>query len=229
MKKLILTLVTLAACLQITSAQTCSQFINTLNGKKLTYANLNTEGKSQGKLVYGTVKKNESTVTLHGEVFDKIGKSIGTGDSEMICTGQSIKVDMKAFIPTTAMKQFSNMQMTGDAKYLSYPVNLKAGQKLDDGTVTINISNGGQQMGNLQVSIVNRNVLQAEKVTTKAGSFDCFKINYVMKVKATMMGMALPFDLTATEWYSPKLGRFVKSETYKNDKPASSMVLESIN
>lgn len=229
MKKLILIIPLLAGCLQLVSAQTCSQFINTLNGKKLTYSNQNADGKALGKFIYSTTKKDESTATVHTEMFDKANKAIGTGDSELICAGQSIKMDMKAFIPASSMKQFSNMQMTGDAKYLTYPVDLKAGQKLDDGTVTINIGNNGQQMGNMQLNIVNRNVEQTENVSTPAGSFDCFKITYDVNFKMTMMGIGIPFNIKTTEWYSPKLGRFVKSESYKGDKMIGRMTLEAIN
>jgi len=45
-----------------------------------------------------------------------------------------------------------------------------------------------------------------------------------------MMGIAVPVHIKAAEWYSPKLGRFVKSETYdKKSKLMGSMVLDAIN
>jgi hypothetical protein len=229
MKKIITLLILLGGAL-FASAQNCNQFIGTVNGKKLIYLNQDAKGNSQGKLIYTATKKGANTVSVHSEVFDKNEKSIGGGDSEMICNGDAIKIDMKAFVPASSMKQFSNMQMTGDAKYLAYPLNLSAGQKLDDGAVTIDISNNGQSMSQIQMDITNRLVDKAETVSTNAGSFDCYRITYDATMKVKMMGIGIPVRMKVAEWFAPKLGRFVKSETYnKNSKLMGSMVLDAIN
>ncbi|MEN0052139.1 MAG: hypothetical protein AAGC65_00650 [Mucilaginibacter sp.] len=230
MKKIITICTLLLWCIQFAAAQNCNQFIGTVNGKKLIYLNQDGKGNSTGKLIYTANKKDASTVTVHSEVLDKNGKSIGGGDSEMICDGDAIKIDMKAFVPSASMKQFSNMQMTGEAKYLAYPLNLKAGQTLEDGAVTIDMSNNGQSMSKVEMNITNRMVDKAETVSTNAGSFDCYRITYDATMKVKMMGIGIPVHIKAAEWFSPKLGRFVKSETYdKKSKLIGSMVLDSIN
>jgi hypothetical protein len=120
--------------------------------------------------------------------------------------------------------------MEGDAKYLVYPLNMKAGQTLEDGTVTINIINNGSPMGSFQMDVTNRKVEQAETLSTAAGSFDCFRITYDAMIKVKMMGIGFPVHMHVTEWFAPKLAHPVKSETYtKNGKLAGSMQLESIN
>ncbi|HEX8021551.1 hypothetical protein [Mucilaginibacter sp.] len=226
MKKLIVLLLMLIC--KIGFAQNCSQFVNNVNGKKLTYVSQDAKGKPQMTAVYVTSKKDATTVTVHAEINDKNGKAIGNGDSEMICTGNTIKVDMKSFVPAANMK--GNMQVSGEAKYLTYPADMQAGQTLDDGSVTIDMGNNGAQMANLQMDIKNRKVEQAETVSTNAGSFDCFKISYDATTKMRMMGIGIPFNMKVTEWYSPKLGRFVKSETYnKGGKLMGTMTLDAIN
>jgi hypothetical protein len=224
MKKIMLLLLVLYCKTAI--AQNCSQFINNTNGKTLTYINLDAKGNQQITAIYTTTKKDASTVTVHAQINDKNGKEIGNGDSEMICTGNTIKVDMKSFVPAANMK--GNMQVSGEAKYLTYPTDMKAGQTLDDGSVTIDMSSSGATMANLQMDIKNRKVEQAEQITTNAGSFDCFKLTYDATTKVKMMGIGIPFNFHVTEWYSPKLGRFVKSETYKGDKLMGTMSLDSI-
>ncbi|MEO3404395.1 hypothetical protein AAFN85_10855 [Mucilaginibacter sp. CAU 1740] len=224
MKKLIIIL--LALWCNNSIAQNCSQFINNTNGKTLTYINLDAKGKQQITAIYTTTKKDASTVTVHAQINDKNGKAIGNGDSEMICTGNTIKVDMKSFVPAANVK--GNMQVSGEAKYLTYPTDMKAGQTLDDGSVTIDMSSSGATMANLQMDIKNRKVEQPESITTNAGSFDCFKLTYDATTKVKMMGIGIPFNFHVTEWYSPKLGRFVKSETYKGDKLMGTMSLDSI-
>jgi hypothetical protein len=230
MKRIVLTAVAVLMLLNLGMAQDCSKFIGAVNGKKMVYANMDAKGRNAGKFNYTMTKKDAATVAIHTEVLDKDGKSIGTSDSEAKCNGNVISIDMKSFIPASSMKQFNNMKMEGDAKYLVYPLNMKAGQTLEDGTVTINIINNGSPMGNFQMDLTNRKVEQAESISTAAGSFDCFRITYDAMIKVKMMGIGFPVHMHVTEWFAPKLARPVKSETYtKNGKLAGSMVLESIN
>jgi hypothetical protein len=230
MKKILFTAIAVIFFAQLGIAQDCSQFIKASNGKKLVYANMDAKGKNTGTFNYTTTKKDASTVAIHTEVFDKDGKSIGASDSEAKCNGSALSIDMKSFIPAASAKQFSNMQMQGDAKYLVYPLNLKAGQTMDDGSMTVQVNNNGSQMGTMQMDITNRKVEQEEKVSTQAGDFDCFRISYDAMVKVKMMGIGFPVHMHVMEWFSPKLARPVKSETYtKNNKLAGTMQLQSIN
>jgi len=208
-------------------AQDCSTFVNSENGKTLTYINQDAKGNRQMTVVYTTTKKDASTVAVHAEISDKNGKSMGTGDSEMVCDGNAVKIDMKSFIPAASMKQ--NMTISGEAKYLTFPMKMQAGQALDDGTVTISMgSNGGPGM-DMQMDLADRKVEQAETVATNAGSFDCFKITYSATTKVKMGAIGIPFHMKVTEWYAPKLGRDVKSETYnKGGKLMGTMMLDSI-
>ena len=228
MKKLaaLLTLITVISVKA--SAQDCSKFVNSANGRKLTYVNQDAKGNQQMTAVYTTTKKDASTIYVHAEIIDKNGKSMGTGDSEMICDGNAIKIDMKSFVPATSMRQNIDMKISGEAKYITFPMAMQPGESLDDGTVTIHMDGGGPA-AEMQMDLVNRKVEQAETITTNAGSFDCFKITYSATTKIKMAGIGIPFHMKITEWYSPKLGRDVKSETYnKGGKLMGTMVLDSI-
>lgn len=230
MKKLMLVLLCNLLVSYAAIAQNCSEFVNKANGKKLSYVSQDAKGKTQMTVVYLTTKKDASTVAVHATINDKDGKNIGSGDSQMICTGNAIKMDMKSFIPASTMKQYGNMQANGEAKYLTYPNDLKPGQSLDDGSLTMSLNNGGAAMGDLQMDIINRKVEAAEVVNTKAGNFNCLKITYDVSTKIKMMGIGIPFKMKVIEWYSPELGRFVKSESYnKNDKLMGTMTLDSLN
>lgn len=229
MKKIFTLLLGVAALCATATAQDCSQFVNNVNGKKLTYINLDAKNMQQMTAVYTSVKKDASTIAVHAEISDKNGKSMGTGDSEMICEGNAIKIDMKSFIPAASMRPNMDMKFDGEAKYLTFPSAMQAGQALDDGSVVIDMDNNGTPMTQMQMDFTNRKVEQAETVTTNAGSFDCFKITYDATTKIKMAGIGIPFRMKITEWYSPKLGRDVKSETYnKNGKLMGTMILDSI-
>ena len=230
MKKLLAAAIAVSVFMSWANAQSCSQFINAVNGKKLVYNNLDAKGKEQSKIIYTSTKKDASTVSNHTEIINKDGKSLGASDSEIKCSGDVISIDMKSFVPPSSSKQFSNMQVQGDAKYLVYPLNLSVGQTLGDGTMTMNITNDGRPMGDFQMEITNRKVEQAETINSAAGNFDCFRISYDTMVKMKMAGIGFPIHMHVVEWFSSKIARPVKSETYtKNGKLAGTMQLESIN
>jgi hypothetical protein len=230
MKKITISVLSLIISLQTVVAQNCSQFVSSINGKKFTYINQSAKEESMGSMICTTSKKDASTVNAKIELFDKSGKSMGSGDSEILCTGQAIKVDMKTFIPAASLRQLGNMKLTGDTKYLVYPINLKAGQQLENGALNISVGNSDTQMGQVQLNINNRKVEKQEKVTTKAGTFDCYKITNDILFTLKMMGTSIPFQIKVTEWFTPKLGRFVKSETYNKDgKLIATTMLTAIN
>ena len=230
MKRIITIITVLFLGSQLAIAQNCGQFVGAVSGKRLTYVNLDAKGNSQGKITYTATKKNSTTVVVHSEFIDKDGKPGPSGDSELICDGNAIKVDMKSFVPASSMKQYNNMQITGEVKYMAYPLNLSVGQKLDDGSVTIDLGNNEHSASAIEIDIINRVVEKAETITSNAGSFDCYKITYDSTVKMKMMGIGIPLHIKVAEWFSPKLGRFVKSETYdKKLKLKGSMILDAIN
>jgi hypothetical protein len=230
MKTIILTALVLAGLVSLGMAQSCDQFINSTNGKKLVYSNLDAKGNEQGKAIYLSVKKDASTVAVHSDVMDKNGKPTGSGDFDITCNGGSINIDMRSFVPQNSNKAFNNMEMQVDAKYIAYPLDLSAGEKLPDGSVIIIMNRNGSKFGEIHMDITNRNVEQKETITTAAGNFDCFKISYDALVENKIMGISIPINMKTTEWFSPNLGRSVKSETYnKNGKLMATTVLESIN
>jgi hypothetical protein len=230
MKKIIFTVLSLMVLARICAAQSCDQFINSTNGKKLIYSSSDANGNLTGKVTYTSVKKDASTISMHSDAADKNGKPTGSGDFDITCNGESINIDMRSFVPQNSNKQMNNMQMQVDAKYLSYPLNLNAGQKLPDGSIIITMNRNGSKFGEMHMDITNRNMEQKETITTAAGNFECFKISYDALVENKIMGMSIPVNMKTTEWFSPKLGRSVKSETYnKNGRLMATTVLESIN
>jgi len=230
-KKILLALAVFFIATQLGVAQSCSQFINAVNGKKLVYNNMDPKGNNLNQVTYTSTKKDASTVIVHSEITDKRAQPVGGGDSEITCTGNTLNVDMKSFIPPASARQFNKMQIQADGKYLMYPLELKAGQALPDGSADINVnSEGGGHFAEIFIDITNRKVEQQETLNISSGDFDCFRITYDIAVKAKIMGIGIPVKMHVTEWFSPKLGRTVKSESYnKNGKLMGTMQLASIN
>ena len=54
--------------------------------------------------------------------------------------------------------------------------------------------------------VYDRKVEDKEKVSTPAGSWDCYKISYKSKMSIKMMGVGIPVSMDGTEWYAPGFG-----------------------
>jgi len=230
MRRLIFIIAAITVSAQLGTAQTCSQFIKAVDGKKMVYHNLDAKGNNVNQISYTSTKKDASTVIVHSEMTDKRGQPGGSGDSEITCDGNSLNVDMKSFIPAASARQFSKMQMQADGKFLMYPLDLKAGQALPDGSAVISVSNGAAHFADVYLDITNRKVEQQETLNLSSGNFDCYKITYDVMVKVKIGIIGIPVNMHTTEWFSPKLGRMVKTETYdKRGRLAGTMQLASIN
>ena len=115
------------------------------------------------------------------------------------------------------------MDVKIDASEMTIPAKLTADQKLNDGQVSMKVSNQFMTILNMTVKILNRQVVSFEDITTPAGTFKCAKITYDVEMK--MMGTT---RTKVTEWLSEKVG-VVRSETYaQKGKLAGYTVLTSI-
>ena len=103
---------------------------------------------------------------------------------------------------------------------ITYPRGLTIGSKLPNAEVTLIAKSGGIQIINMTISLINREVVAEESVTTPAGTFTCYKLTYDVNTK-----MMFSFSAKVTEWINKGAGT-VKSETYDSKgKLASTMVL----
>jgi hypothetical protein len=230
MNKHLLSLLIICSITASVLAQNCSQFIYMTNGKVVTYSSANGKGKATSKMVYTVSKKAGNKATVQSSIFDDKGKQISSADAQMICEGSNLKIDMRNFMPAGQGSQFKNMTAKADVSYLIYPTKLRAGQQLDDGNFTMQMYNKEQKMSDISMRIFNRKVESTETITTPAGTYDCFKFTYNAEMKTTTFGISIPLNMQITEWYSAKLGLYVKSEAVnKNGKLLSVTSLESVN
>lgn len=230
MKKFIFSLLVLAAISATSFAQDCKNFIYMTSGKVVKYSSTNPKGKLTSKMVYSVKAKTGNKATVSSQVFDDKGKEITSANSEMICEGNNLKIDMRNFMPSANSSQFKGMTAKADVSYLSYPTKMQTGQDLPDGSFSMQMYNDSQKMADMAFNIVDRKVEGTESVTTPAGTYECYKISYNAEIKTTTFGISIPINMKITEWYSAKLGLYVKSEaSNKNGKLMSTTTLESVN
>jgi hypothetical protein len=213
MKRLLFT-ISLGVCFS-GYGQDCSGYYFLQDNKTIEMTIYNKKGNPNGKQIY-TVSDvsnggGEATATLNSEMFDKKGKSIVKSNSTIKCKDGVMMVDMKMNMPQQQSAQFSKADAKAENIYIEYPNNMAVGDKLKDGKMDMDIDNNGMKQS-INMVISDRNVEGKEAVTTSAGTWECFKISYKMKMNIRTMGIGMPMSIEGTEWYAPGFG-VVKTES----------------
>ncbi len=210
MKQLALLLSLLLSVLLL-SAQDCESFFPVDKGTFTEMKNYDAKGK-----LTGTVRQTvtdvstvagELVIKVQSEQLDKKDESLGTQDLEMRCKDGVFYMDMKNFYNQAAMGNTEGAEMTIDAKDLMFPANIKPGETLPDGSMTMSFASGPIPM-NMSINIFNRKVEAIENITTPAGTFEAYKISYDIEMK-------VPIKITskAIQWYAKNAGA-VRTESY---------------
>jgi hypothetical protein len=204
-------LICLAALLGSLSgfAQDCKSYYYLQNNKTVEMTIYNKKGNANGKQVYAVTDVKTSggstTGTIRSEMFNEKGKSIAKGVSNMKCTGGILMIDMKMMLPQQQAEQFAKADATVNEAYIEYPVSMKPGEQLKDGSFNMEINNSGLKQS-ITMLISERKVEAKENITTPAGSWECFKISSKMKMTIRTAGIGIPMNMESTEWYAPGFG-----------------------
>lgn len=131
------------------------------------------------------------------------------------CEGDKLYMDMQSFFENNfAGLKRAGVEMEVKNAYISFPSNMKPGDKLDDASFVITTKKAGKEFMTVTSTIKARKVEGVEKVTTAAGSWDCMKLSEIHSTKSEMMGKQfMSQDTKSIEWFTPGAG-VVKMETY---------------
>nr|MBA4167339.1 hypothetical protein [Chitinophagaceae bacterium] len=163
------------------------------------------------------VKKSGGVTTAHlnSEMTDDKGKSIAKSNAVVQCDGGVMKIDMKMNMPPNPNGSPSPMAETDvkmDNVFIEYPANISVGDKLKDASMNMDMNNNSGMKQSVNMDVTDRKVEAKEKVTTTAGSWDCYRISFKSRMKIKTMGIGVPVNIDGTEWFAPGFG-IVKSES----------------
>lgn len=210
--RILLCLLTIVTLTNLNAQEDCNTLFAFQEGVIMEYQTLNKKGKlsSTMRQEIKTVQQSNNTLTatLSYQMQDKKGKEIFAGDSEVVCDGESLHIDISAMLPEGVknMTATGEMAMEGDGFHL--PKGLKVGDQLPDSKNNIKIDMGGIQM-NIPVEMTNIKVEAEEEVTTPAGTFKAFKVTYDSYSKAMMMKV----EGKVVNWFARNIGN-IKTESY---------------
>ena len=217
MHKLLFLLVCLAGVNN--SLAQCNEFYQFKEGSSWEMESFDAKGKLTGTNKQSVSSFNEQgdsfVAKVHSIMTDKKGKEVMQNDLEFKCENGTMIIDMRNFINEEQMKAFQNYELTMESENLEMPSILTVGQTLKNGLVTLTASNSPIPML-MTVSITDRKVEGKEKVTSPAGTFECYKITSNSTIQ-TKMGIGMTVEFSTIEWLAPKVA-VVKSESYRKGK-----------
>ncbi len=197
-------------------AQDCTSYYLLQNNKTVEMTLTDKKGRPNAKQVYTVTGLSNAggTTTAHIKtiMFDAKGKEIATGNNDIKCTGGVMMMNMKMMLPQQ-QQQAITTSVAAESDFLAYPKNMSVGSSLPDGNFSMDITMNGLKQ---QVTMVvdNRKVESKESITTPAGTWDSFKINYKIHMNIKTMGIGIPVNMTASEWFVPNFGTVKTQSNY---------------
>lgn len=185
----------------------CKAYYPFEEGAKFEITNYDKKGKKESAAKYEVAKIDNNVATIKTIVLDNKGKEITSTSYQVTCDGSTVSIDFKSLMNADMFKQYKDMDMDITGNNIELPNDLQIGQSLKDANLTMAINMGGISM-NMTMDVINRIVNAKESITTPAGTFDCYALNYTTEMK---MGMKMTFNFK--EWIAKGIG-VVRSESY---------------
>jgi len=192
-------------------AQDCSTFYPFTEGSTSTLTSYNRKGKvmAEQEMTIITVgnKNGYETATAQTILKDEKGKQITETNFDITCKANGVEVDIKSMMSPDLFKQYEGMDMDISGTNVILPNTLTIGDSLPDATMNMAMDMSGIKM-NIDVAMTDRKVVAREDLTTPAGTFDCYVIEYTSNVK-----MGINKKSKAKQWIAKGVG-LVKFEDY---------------
>lgn len=193
-------------------AQECTFYMPKTEGAEVELSSYNASDKLQSKNVQKitSVKTTAegTTASILSTAFDAKGKKTSESTLEVRCKDGVFYFDLTSMLGNTGTTETEGMEMSITGENLELPSQLTVGATLKNARVNMSMTSGGIPIMNTTVSITNRKVEAQEKLTTPAGTFDCYKISFDIESK---MGFAV--KAKGVQWYAQEVG-LVKAENY---------------
>lgn len=208
-------------------AQDCKMYFPQKVGSVREMKSYTSKDKYTGKMVQEVLSKNASAnqmdLKVRTTIYDDKDVSTGTHDVEVKCENGIFKIDMTDYL-SGLLQAYQSMDVEMKGDNLTIPSSLSAGETLPDAKAEIIVRSNNLQIMDMFVTILNRKVEGVEKMTTPAGTFNCFRISYDVDSKTKLIHITSK----TVEWIATGVG-VVRSENYdKKGKLASYSVLTRI-
>ena len=168
---------------------------------------------------------NSMKATMVQEMIDvKKDEPIASTETEWTCENGTLHFALNNLAIDGAVAPGSGMTVDFSGDQMDIPSDMQVGQALKDLTYQIKMGMSGMTVMNRSYNVKDRKVEAEEKVTTPAGTFDCYKVSFTTDSK----GGIGSGTIKTIVWYSKDTG-MVKTENYSDKgKLMSRQVLSKI-
>jgi hypothetical protein len=148
------------------------------------------------------------------------------------CDGTNLYMDLQELMQSYAAMKGTEVK----ANTMQFPLTISAGQTLPEASVSVSMDRGTGKKMDMVMHYRERTVGAKEKITTPAGSWNCYKVNTTMesemvgmdeKTKKIMESMKDKMKMRMVMWYAPDFG-IVKTDMYMGDKLQSHSQINSV-
>ncbi len=228
-KHVLFVLLVIAALIPLSGrAQQDSGYFPLQKGRSITFTHYDGKDKITG-YTQQTVTEVSKTAEGLKAVFmsehkDAKGNTDVSGEVYMRSKGNTYYFDIRNILDINTLKMFQDREIEVTGNDLELPVALSVGQTLPDASMTVKMSMEGFPMPSMTIRVFDRQVVGLEEVTTPAGTYSCYKIDYQTEIECVFTSR-----LKASEWVTKNVG-MVKSETYnKKGKLIGKMLLSQFD
>lgn len=212
---LLLTVFSLLLFVYTGFAQDCTYFYPMEEGTLIELRHYDKKAKVSGTTRQEITDKQTGggavAITIKSTFFDEKEEEVMTTDLTMECRNGVFTFDMDQFLNSEMMGGMGDLEIKIEGDNLEFPAKMSPGDQLKDGTIKLIIPD--MAMMNMTTKVYNRKVEAIEKITTEAGTFECYKISYDVYVD----GM-IDINTKGVEWIARDVGA-VRTESYnKNGK-----------
>ncbi len=197
------------------SAQECKFYFPTEKGTIIEMTNYNKKGKVAATMTQKILEKQEvdgeMVVRFEQRSRDAKGKNEVTTEMEVKCKDGKFYFELDNYLQGMNIEGYAespDMDVVVDSDDIFFPSDMKAGQTLPDGAMSLKVMTNGIPMMNMKVNISNRKVGEMESVTTPAGTFDCYVLTQDVEVKSLMK-----IKTSEKTWLAEDIG-VVKTESF---------------
>ncbi|UOB17317.1 TapB family protein [Abyssalbus ytuae] len=194
-------------------AQECEAFAPANVGTILKYNTFNKSGELMSRYSHELTEiKNEEgakifEITL--TTYDKTGKKIYLNTYNAECFEGNFYMDMMLYADQNKLANYQNYDLNVEGDFLEFPRLMKTSTRLLDGEILIELNNSNNSVIKITTNVTDRKLIDKELLSTPAGNFNCYKMNYSLKLST---GTSVETK-NITEWYAKDVG-IVKTEFF---------------
>jgi hypothetical protein len=206
--------------ISVGTAQECNSYYPLTEGLTAQVTSYDKKGKTTATVDYAIVDVRVDNglkiAKISSAVKDEKGNLIATTNYNVTCNGDVVSIDFKSLMSPQLIDEYKKLDFEITGTNIEIPNKLNVGDKLPDSNMEMIMKMSGMNM-KMNVAMKDRKVTGQEKITSPAGSFDCYIITYTSEFNMGIIKRA-----TTKQWLSQGVG-MVKQEDYNENGKLTSI------